>query len=109
MKKTIAILIAVAGMAANAACPPAKIDAEPDKTLKKDGWVLKIWVTAKGTRSEGRVSHLYHNGQEICPNGNHMSISTPLGTLKYSDAPYRWGWHGWKPIDTAGKRLLIAP
>jgi hypothetical protein len=103
MKKIIALFLVGGVIGVNAVCPPTKMKTESSKTIKKDGWVLKIWVTAKGTRSEGRVSHLYHNGQEVCPSGNHMSISTPLGTLEYIDAPYRWGWHGWKQVDSAGK------
>jgi len=88
------------------ACPPRIIHDLPDRIVQKDGWVLKIWVTAKGTRSEGHVSHLYHNGSEVCPVNGKIEIVTPLGKLHYVDAPYRWGWHGWKPVS---KRVLIGP
>ncbi len=88
------------------ACPPRTLHGAPDRVIQKNGWALKIWVTAKGTRSEGHVTHLYHNGTEVCPVNGKMEISTPLGTLRYFDAAQRWGWHGWKPVS---KRLLIAP
>ena len=99
MKKSALALLAVAGIMASAGCPPKTISTAPDKVISKAGWALKIWVTAKGTRSEGRVSHLYYNGKEVCPEGDKVNISTPLGVMKYSDPPYLWGWHGWKPVD----------
>jgi len=80
-------------------CPPAYIKGDADKIVSKEGWTLKVWITAKGTRSEGRVSHLYHTREEVCPVKNKTIITTPLGKLKYVDSPYRWGWHGWKSIN----------
>lgn len=106
MKKYL-LSIVLTGSMLFASCPPADMAGPPDKTLSKDAWVLKVWVTAKGTRSEGRVSHLYHNGHEVCPSENQTTLPTPLGTLKYVDAPYAWGWHGWKPLRTSGKRFPV--
>jgi len=79
------------------ACPPYKTpDREPDKLISKDNWVLKIWINSKGSRSEGRYSYLYHKNKEVCPNDIKKEIDTPLGSLKYIENRYRWGWHGWK-------------
>lgn len=104
MRKGLIGLIAMSVV--TLACPPRTLHGAADRIVRKDGWVLKIWVTAKGTRSEGHISHLYHNGSEVCPVNGKMKITTPLGTLRYLDAPHRWGWHGWEPVS---KRVLIAP
>ena len=82
------------------ACPPKVIDKAPDKILHKNGWSLKIWVTAKGTRSEGQIAHLYHYGKEVCPKNGNYYLTTPLGKLLYKENRFPWGWHGWKPIKT---------
>jgi len=105
MKKSILAFIAIVGVMAYAGCPPKIIATVPDKVITKNGWTLKIWITAKGTRSEGRVSHLYHNNKEVCPKGNKISIKTSLGVMKYTNPHCLWGWHGWKPVDK--KRLFI--
>ncbi len=89
------------------ACPPNEIDAKPDQVLQKDQWVLKVWVTAKGTRSEGHIAHLYHKGKEVCPIKETDELNTPLGKLKYINGSTPWDWHGWKVVK---KRLpLIKP
>lgn len=104
MKKGLTCLVVLNVLAFS--CPPRSVHGASDRIIQKDGWVLEIWVTAKGTRSEGHVSHLYHNGSEVCPVNGKMKITTPLGTLRYVDGPYRWGWHGWKPVS---KRIMIGP
>ncbi len=80
------------------ACPPPPVSQTPDRVIEKKGWVLEIWVTAKGTRSEGHVTHLYHNGSEVCPIGGKREIVTPLGKLRYIEGKMPWNWHGWKPV-----------
>ena len=95
MRKIFIVLILV--VMVSAGCPPRAAKGDPDTVLKKNGWELRIWITAKGTRSEGRVSRLYRNGKEICPQNGQTRIDAPLGQLKYEDSPYLWGWHGWEP------------
>ncbi len=103
------VIACILGMVVStyATCPPHKIDSEPDKILQKRDWVLKIWITSKGTRSEGRVTRLYHDGKEICPKEEEEQISTPLGVLIYQDPQYLWGWHGWKP--KSSRMPIIGP
>ncbi len=104
MKKLFSSMIILGALAV--ACPPQTMQGTPDQTIQKEGWVLKVWVTAKGTRSEGHVAHLYHNGVEVCPVNGVNEIVTPLGKLHYKEGNKPWDWHGWKLIK---KRLLIAP
>lgn len=104
MKKLFTLFMALTTIAI--ACPPKSLKGEPDQTIQKEGWVLKVWVTAKGTRSEGHVSHLYHDGKEVCPINGTNDIVTPLGKLHYFKNRMPWGWHGWKLVS---KPLLIAP
>ena len=82
-------------------CPEEQTARQPQTTpetvLQKEGWVYKVWITAKGTRSEGRIARLYHHDKEICPDGN-ATLSTPFGLMEYVDAPHIWGWHGWRLI-----------
>jgi len=107
MKRVVMACVLGMAVSAYAACPPQKIDREPEKVLQKSGWVLKIWITAKGTRSEGRTARLYHNGKEICPQDGENQISTPLGNLIYQNPQYLWGWHGWKP--KSSRMPIIGP
>ncbi len=97
MKKVIMACIIGIGVSAYAVCPQQKTCGDPDKILQKNSWVLKIWITAKGTRSEGRIGRLYHNKKEVCPKDGEKQINTPLGKLIYQNPQYLWGWHGWKP------------
>ena len=106
MKKLLTIFAVLATLAS--ACPPLKVKGLPDQIIQKDDWVLKIWVTAKGTRSQGHVSHLYHNGKEICPRNGINKIDTPLGKLQYVKGKMPWNWRGWKPLNKK-RFLLIAP
>ena len=86
------------------ACPPSEVKGEPTQVIQKDKWVLKVWVTAKGTRSEGHTTHLYHNNKEVCPVEGQNTLKTPLGKLKYIENSKPWGWHGWKMSE---KRIPI--
>jgi hypothetical protein len=63
---------------------------------KKDGWVYKVWTTAKGTRSEGKYGRLVHHGKEICPKLGQVVRYTPLGMYIFVDNFQKWGWHGWR-------------
>ena len=99
MEKILLSLVIVGSLLA-AGCPPKTPDTIPDKIMKSEGWVLKIWVTQKGTRSEGHYALLSRQGQTVCPDGNHTTIETPLGKLEYRENPYPWSWHGWKPLQT---------
>ncbi len=91
MKRVMFCIIAIGVLYGG--CPPKQIHRKPDKVLSKNGWTLKIWITAKGTRSQGYVSHLYYKGKEICPKN---WLITPFGKLQYKDSKYPWGWHGWE-------------
>jgi hypothetical protein len=98
MRKVMLSILTASGLIA-AGCPPTNLpDSAPDTMLQKEGWVLKIWITHKGTRSEGHFSVLIHNGKIICPDGNRSIIETPLGRLKYREGRYLWRWKGWKPV-----------
>ena len=94
------LVVSILAVLIYAGCPPREVKGDPDKVLKKDGWTLKVWVTSRGTRSEGRISTLYKDGEELCPRDREMRIDTPLGRLEYEDSPYLWGWHGWKPLES---------
>ena len=106
MKRGIILLLTL-GMLLWAGCPPKVFDRPPDKVLKKAGWELRAWLTARGTRSLGIWYRLYHNGKEVCPiEGNH-TIVTPLGKLVYKDNPTPFDWHGWTPVDDSDRMLFL--
>ncbi len=74
---------------------PKEVKQKPDFLYTKKGWALKIWYTAKGSRSEGTFGKLYHNGKEIIPKIKNEELQTPLGTLHYETSNVLWGSHGW--------------
>jgi hypothetical protein len=75
----------------NTTCFIEEINKKPEKILQKNGWVLKVWITAKGTRSEGKLSRLYHHGKEIFPQNENKQISTPIGDFIYQNPQYLMG------------------
>ncbi len=99
MKKML-VLFGVFGVL-SIACPPRYVGGAPDKVLRQNGWTYKVWVTARGTRSEGHVAHLYRYGKEICPRNGRRYISTPFGKMFYKESRYPWGWHGWQRVTGA--------
>jgi hypothetical protein len=103
IRKSIIIFLTWSLAIGWAACPPKNVSGEPDTVKEKAGWTLKTWITSRGTRSEGRISRLYHNGTEVCPEKGRNEISTPLGTFIYKDPSYLWGWHGWQPVEKGRK------
>jgi len=106
-RKILSFVFAYTLLAAQ--CPPSPSQLwqrTPDSVLKKGGWALRIWITAKGTRSEGRHGRLYHEGREICPTEENATLTTPLGRLRYRVSPMPWGWHGWQPMK---RRQNVSP
>ncbi len=108
MKKLIvSSLFACVMLPAQCPPPPSTLwQRAPDRILKEEGWVLRIWITAKGTRSEGLHGRLYHEGREICPAEGNATLTTPLGRLHYRVSPMPWGWHGWQPVK---RRRTVSP
>ncbi len=114
MKKILFFITASMLYVAMAACPVVTktgetrdrdilsriISTPADRILKKDGWELKVWITGKGSRSQGEYSILTHNGEEVCPQKKDEILITPIGIMKYIDSHLVWGWHGWYPEKT---------
>jgi len=93
MKKVLLLLV-ISGFIFGE-CLVQAPDSAPDKVFKKDGWVYKVWITAKGTRSQGYLSKLYFKNKEVCPKEIGETILTPFGELFYQYNKMPWGWHGW--------------
>ena len=74
---------------------PAEVLHKPDFIYKKKGWELKIWYTAKGSRSEGTFGKLYHNGKEVRLEKEGETCQTPFGELHFITSGFLWGAHGW--------------
>jgi len=74
---------------------PKEVKQKPDFTYTKKGWKLKIWYTAKGSRSEGTFGKLYHKGKEVYPKMKNEVLQTPLGKLHFMSSDLPWGAHGW--------------
>jgi hypothetical protein len=94
MRKLLSLLIV--GSFLFGECLIKAPESAPDKILKKDGWVYKVWITAKGTRSQGYISKLYFKDKEVCPKRAGDTILTPFGEMFYDYDKMPWGWHGWR-------------
>ena len=75
---------------------PKEVQHKPDFIYKKEGWELKIWYTAKGSRSEGTFGKLYHNGKEVLPKKGGEELQTPFGKLYFVISGPLWEAHGWR-------------
>ena len=105
--KSMALFLLIATGMALGSCPPKTFERPPDKVLKKEGWELRAWLTARGTRSLGIWYRLYHDGKEICPAKGQTTIETPLGRLIYKENPTPFDWHGWTPQDDSSHMLML--
>jgi hypothetical protein len=83
---------------------PKEVKQKPDFIYTRKGWKLKIWYTAKGSRSEGIFGKLYHNGKEVHPKMKNEELLTPLGKLHFITTDLPWGAHGW--IFDEGERVV---
>ena len=70
----------------------------PERIYEKGGWKLIVYVTNKGSRSQGIHGDLYHNGKRIDGNRG-QSINTPLGEIYYHGSEMEranlWDTTGW--------------
>ena len=81
-----------------AACPPyyrTIPHRSADFTYEKGGWELRVWYLQKGTRSEGKLGVLSHDGREVCPRRDGDLIDTPLGRLHFNGHGPIWSFRGW--------------
>ena len=83
----------------------AEPNAKPDKIVSDGDWELRIYYTAKGTRSEGIRGALRKNGQLVpAPSEEHEILKTPLGRLKFYVHLSAWSPWGWLPEDLSPLR-----
>ncbi len=78
---------------------PKEVQHKPNFIYQKEGWELKIWYTAKGSKSEGTFGKLYHKGKELLPEKEGEEIQTPFGKLHFITSCFLWGVHGWAFVE----------
>ena len=70
----------------------------PERIYEKEGWKLIVYVTNKGSRSQGIHGDLYHDGKKIEGNRG-QAIKTPLGEIYYHgsemERAHLWDTTGW--------------
>ena len=70
----------------------------PERIYKKNGWTLIVYITNKGSRSQGIHGNLYHNGQRV-DGQRGKTIATPLGEVYYHgsemERAHLWDTTGW--------------
>lgn len=65
-------------------------------------WRYDLYVTAEGSRSEGRTGELHHDGA-LMGFDDDTSIDTPMGRFVGRMNGTMWGGHGWFPVSWVGE------
>lgn len=70
----------------------------PEQIYEKEGWKLIVYITNKGSRSQGIHGNLYHDGQQVEGKRGQI-IVTPLGEIYYHgsemERAHLWDTTGW--------------
>lgn len=74
----------------------------PDTVYAASDWVLNIYLTQKGTRSQGSHGSLSFKGKEISGKPGEIK-KIPIGTVEYTGSAHEksnlWDASGWKMKD----------
>ncbi|WP_300666876.1 hypothetical protein [Desulfoluna sp.] len=77
----------------------------PERIYEKEGWKLVVYITNKGTRSQGIHGDLYHNTQKVTGKRGQM-LTTPLGEVYYHgsemERAHLWDTTGWTLTGKSG-------
>ncbi len=78
-----------------------------DIVYKKDAWRLNVYITQKGSRSQGSHGILLKNGKQV--NGkNRETLETAVGTLQYR-GPFGMRAHLWDNTGWVMVHALVKP
>lgn len=84
----------------------------PERIYEKEGWKLVVYVTNKGTRSQGIHGDLFHNGSPVSGKKGE-TLTTPLGELYYHGSEMEranlWDTTGWTITGQSGFFNLSSP
>lgn len=95
---------------------PAQVDTAreqiPERIYEKDGWKLVVYVTNKGSRSQGIHGDLYYKGEKV-DGKRGQTITTPLGEVHYHgsemERAHLWDTTGWTITGKSGFFNLSEP
>nr|WP_320015677.1 hypothetical protein [uncultured Desulfobacter sp.] len=78
-----------------------------DIVYRKDAWRLNVYITQKGSRSQGSHGILLKNGKQV--NGkNGEALETAIGTLQYK-GPFGMRAHLWDNTGWVMVHALVKP
>lgn len=83
------------------AAEPSQFDSleKADTVYSASGWKLNIYITQKGTRSQGSHGLLFYNGQEVTGQLKETK-NIPIGTVQYEGQLHEkanlWDDSGWQ-------------
>jgi len=84
----------------------------PERIYEKEGWKLVVYVTNKGTRSQGIHGDLFHNGTPVSGKRG-QTLTTPLGDVYYHGSEMEranlWDTTGWTISGKSGFFNLSTP
>lgn len=84
----------------------------PERIYEKEGWQLVVFVTNKGSRSQGIHGDLYYNGQKV-DGKRGQTLTTPLGEIFYHGSEMEranlWDTTGWTISGKSGFFTLPTP
>jgi hypothetical protein len=84
----------------------------PERIYEKEGWKLVVYITNKGTRSQGIHGDLYHNTQKVAGKRGE-TLTTPLGEIYYHgsemERAHLWDTTGWTITGKSGFFNLPTP
>ena len=77
----------------------------PERIHEKEGWKLVVYITNKGTRSQGIHGDLFYDGKKV-DGKRGEAITTPLGEVYYHgsemERAHLWDTTGWTITGKSG-------
>ncbi|BCS96161.1 hypothetical protein DSLASN_17930 [Desulfoluna limicola] len=84
----------------------------PERIYEKEGWKLVVYITNKGTRSQGIHGDLFYNDKQVDGKRGQI-IATPLGEVHYHgsemERAHLWDTTGWTISGKSGFFNLPTP
>ena len=84
----------------------------PERIYEKEGWKLVVYITNKGSRSQGIHGDLFYDGKKV-DGKRGEAIATPLGDVYYHgsemERAHLWDTTGWTISGKSGFFNLPTP
>lgn len=84
---------------------PGAREQMPERIYEAEGWKLVVYITNKGTRSQGIHGDLFHDGAKVYGKRG-QTLTTPLGEVRYHgsemERAHLWDTTGWTITGKSG-------